>query len=223
MQIHSAKLVAITPKAEELIAYCARVSSPHQKNEKIKGLLKYCFKHKHFSIFEMANMCVEITTTRAIETQIIRHRSFSYQSLSMRYAAVGQESDNPLPSLLSSINDIEWRKQDNKNRQNSFELSESELSELTQLNTRAVDSLKVIQDLYEDLLEAGVAKECARNILPLCTPTRLYMNGSIRSWIHYLQVRTDPSTQKEHRLVANSIKDIFTQELPIISELLNEI
>ena len=223
MQIHSAKLVSITPNAETEIAYCARVSSPHQKNEKIKGLLKYCFTHKHFSIFEMANMCVEIITTRAIETQIIRHRSFSFQSFSQRYAAVGQESDNPLPTLLSSINDVEWRKQDYKNRQNSFELTAEEIENLTQLNTRAIDAVKVIQDLYEDLLSAGIAKECARNILPMCTPTRLYMNGSIRSWIHYLQVRTDPATQKEHRLIAESIKDIFCEQLPTIGELINEI
>jgi thymidylate synthase (FAD) len=196
-------LIWITPDSEKLIAYCARVSSPNQDNPNIKGLLKYCIRNEHWSIFEMCSMCIEINTTRSISAQILRHRSFSFQEFSQRYAKV--EQDLEMPNL---------RRQDLKNRQNSIsDLDEKLVNELQQ---EIIEHFKKTKNLYRKLLDKGVAKECARNILPLCSPTKLYMNGNIRSWIHYLKVRCDPSTQKEHRDIALQIKDIFEKELPII-------
>ena len=198
----SAKLIAITPNAEELIAYCARVSSNEQDNPNIKGLLKYCAKHGHWSIFEMANMVIEVNTTRAISAQILRHR-FNFQEFSQRYQSV--EMDLEIPKL---------RRQDLKNRQNS--ISDLDLDLVKELQTNIEEHFKKTKNLYNILLEKGVAKECARMILPMSSPTKLYINGNIRSWIHYLNVRCDPSTQLEHREIANKIKEIFSVQLPVI-------
>ena len=201
----SVKLISISPDAEKLIAYCTRVSSNNQDNPNIKGLLKYCAKHGHWSIFELANMVVEINTTRAVSAQIIRHRSFSYSELSQRYASI--EQDLEIPNL---------RRQDLKNRQNSInDLPEELVNELQQ---EIGEHFKKTKDLYRKLLDKGVAKECARMVLPMSSPTRMYMNGTIRSFIHYIQVRTHESSQSEHAAIANKIKEIFKEQLPIIYE-----
>ena len=199
------ELIWITPDSEKLIAYCARVSSSNQNNPNIKGLLKYCIKNGHWSIFEMCNMCVEIQTTRAISAQILRHRSFSFQEFSQRYAEVEEKPDY-----------FDLRRQDLKNRQNSID----DLTEETKkkLNNSVRMTLVDIDRCYNSLLNDGVAKECARMILPMCSPTKLYMNGNIRSWIHYLRVRCGNGTQKEHMDIALQIKEIFKKELPIIYE-----
>jgi len=196
-------LIWITRDSQKLIAYCARVSSPNQDNPNIKGLLKYCIREGHWSIFEMCNMCIEINTTRAISAQILRHRSFSFQEFSQRYAKV--EQDLEIPNL---------RRQDLNNRQNSISDLDDEL--VNELQEEIIEHFKKTKDLYRKLLNKGVAKECSRMILPMNSPTKLYMNGNIRSWIHYLKVRCDSSTQKEHRDIALQIKDIFEKELPII-------
>jgi thymidylate synthase (FAD) len=201
----SAKLISITPNAQELIAYCARVSSSNQENPNIKGLLKYCAKHGHWSVFELANMVIEVNTTRGISAQILRHRSFSFQEFSQRYASV--EMDLEIPQL---------RRQDLKNRQNSISDLDEDL--VNELQNEIVEHFKKTKDLYKKLLSKGVAKECARGVLPINSPTRMYMNGTIRSWIHYLQVRCGNGTQVEHVEIANQIKEIFKQQLPIIYE-----
>lgn len=203
--LQKVRLIWITPNAQELIAYCARVSSSNQENPNIKGLLKYCARHGHWSVFEMGNICIEINTTRAISAQILRHRSFSFQEFSQRYASV--EQDLEIPQL---------RRQDLKNRQNSINDLDKEMVDTIQ--QEIVEHFKKTKDLYRKLLKKGVAKECARSILPMNSPTKMYMNGSIRSWVHYLKVRCDPSTQIEHRLIALEIKEIFKKELPIIYE-----
>ncbi len=200
----SVKLIWITPNAEKLIAYMARVSNPkNQNNEKITGLLKYCIRNGHWSIFEMCNMCIEIQTTRAISAQILRHRSFSFQEFSQRYAEVEDKPDY-----------FDLRRQDLKNRQNSIDDITEETKKKLYNSIRM--TLVDIDRCYNALLNDGVAKECARMILPMCSPTKLYMNGNIRSWITYLKVRCDPSTQKEHRDIALQIKEIIKKELPII-------
>ena len=202
--MHSAKLVWITPEAEKIIAYCARVSNPaNQDNPDYQGLLKYCIKHKHWSIFEMASMCVEIETTRAISPQILRHRSFTFQEFSQRYA---QAVDAPIPQI---------RRQDEKNRQNSiddipFELKAKYYDKINQHFEQGFD-------LYEEMLADGVAKETARAVLPLNTATRLYMSGTIRSWLHYVDLRGDNGTQLEHMQIARSIGDILDDEVPTIA------
>jgi len=201
----SVKLISISKDAEKLIAYMARVSSNNQDNPNIKGLLKYCIKHGHWSIFEMCNMVIEINTTRAISAQIIRHRSFSFQEFSQRYAKV-----NDLPNVPH------LRLQDHKNRQNSIDGVDEELK--IELNKDIENLFNDINKVYYKLLENGIAKECARMVLPMCSPTKIYMSGSIRSWIHYLNVRCDKSTQLEHLEISNKIKEIFKQELPIIYE-----
>jgi thymidylate synthase (FAD) len=201
----SVKLISISKDAEKLIAYMARVSSNNQDNPNIKGLLKYCIKHGHWSIYEMCNMVIEINTTRAISSQIIRHRSFSFQEFSQRYAKV-----NDLPNVPH------LRLQDHKNRQNSIDGVDEELK--IELNKDIENLFNDINKVYYKLLENGIAKECARMVLPMCSPTKIYMSGSIRSWIHYLNVRCDESTQLEHLKIANEIKEIFKQELPIIYE-----
>ncbi len=201
------KLIWITPDAEKLIAYMARVSNPeNQANENIAGLLKYCMVHGHWSIFEMASMCVEIETSRAISPQILRHRSFSFQEFSQRYAqATTYESVLP-------------RRQDDKNRQNSID----DMSEEDQIwwAVTCRDIQHISQVKYKAALQRGIAKECARMLLPMSTQTKLYMTGSIRSWIHYFKLRCDVATQLEHRDIANNIKGIFMQQLPIIGGLL---
>ena len=209
----SVKLIWVTPEAENIISYCARVSSPqNQENyDTAAKLLKYCLKQKHFSIFEMANMCVEINTTRAISAQIIRHKSFSVQEYSLRYAdttAIGQAI---MPHL---------RRQDQKNRQNSID----DLSlELTGNYYRRISTLfEEAEHLYKEMVSNGVAKECARAVLPLATPTRLYLNGTVRSWITYIALREKNGTQMEHMKIAKDIKTIFCGQFPTIAEALGE-
>lgn len=200
----SVKLIWITPDSEKLIAYMARVSNPkNQNNKKITGLIKYCIRESHWSIFEMCNLCIEINTTRAISAQILRHRSFSFQEFSQRYAEVEDKPDY-----------FDLRRQDLKNRQNSIDDITEETKKKLYNSVRM--TLVDIDRCYNSLLNDGVAKECARMILPMCSPTKMYMNGTIRSWIHYLKVRTDPSTQKEHRDIALKIKEILKKELPIV-------
>jgi thymidylate synthase (FAD) len=206
------KLVSITAplingieSAEELIAYCARVSNPcNQLNsETAPRLLKYCIKHAHWSIFEMADMCVEIKTSRAIAAQILRHKSFSFQEFSQRY------------SNIASIEDIELRKQAESNRQSSSDvISDPILKNVVNL------CLDHAVQTYHKLINSGVAREVARLVLPLATESTLYVKGSVRSWIHYLSVRCEQDTQKEHRLIAESIKDIFVHEFPSIGQAL---
>lgn len=211
------KLIWITPDSEKLIAYMARVSNPkNQNNEKITGLLKYCIRHGHYSIFEMCNMCIEINTTRAISAQILRHRSFSFQEFSQRYAEVEQKHLSNDAKALPDYFDL--RRQDFKNRQNSIDDITEETKKKLYNSIRM--TLVDIDRCYNNLLNDGVAKECARMILPMCSPTKIYMNGTLRSWIHYLSVRCDPSTQKEHREIALEIKEIIKKELPIIYECL---
>jgi thymidylate synthase (FAD) len=203
------KLIWATPDAEALITKMARVSAPaNQDNmDTAPRLLRYLLKHKHVSPFEMANLCVEIETTRGISAQILRHRSFSFQEFSQRYADVSALGSSVIPHL---------RRQDLKNRQNSIDdLSPDTLGSYYR---RIGQLFEDAEHLYREMVSAGVAKECARSVLPIATQTRMYMNGTIRSYIHYLQVRTDPSTQLEHREIAMAIKDIFCKEFPIIGE-----
>lgn len=201
------KLMWITPEAEKLILYMARVSSEKQDSENTK-LINYLIEHKHWSPFEMSSMCVEIHTTRAIAPQILRHRSFVYQERSLRYADI--------KNLDFEI--IRARRQDLKNKQNSIDnMSNEDLMWFDEAQGKVVDTSI---ELYQEALDRGIAKECARFLLPLSTPTKLYMSGTIRSWIHYLEVRTEKSTQKEHRDIAQQAQDIFIDNLPIISEAL---
>jgi thymidylate synthase (FAD) len=205
------KLVSITPDAEKLIAYCARVSNPNQQDRQdFAKLISYCIKHQHWSIFEQGYMTVEISTTRAIAAQILRHRSFTFQEFSQRYADA---------QLLGEIDPPDIRSQDNKNRQNSIDNIPEGIKKYW-TNVIKEHFYKSVR-LYESMLKDGVAKECARFVLPLATPTKLYMTGSIRSWIHYIELRSANGTQKEHMDIANSIKNIFVDQLPIISEALS--
>ena len=202
--IHSASLVHATPDGDKLIAYMARVSNPaNQDNSNIKGLIKYLINHKHWSPFEMVNMCVEINTTRSIAAQILRHRSFSFQEFSQRYAQVDGLGDPILPEL---------RRQDLTNRQNSIDdIGENCKTEwyleIDKLHTHS-------RKLYNTMLEAGIAKECAREVLTLSSPSKLYMNGSLRSWIHYVELRSGYGTQREHQRIANSVKDLIAKAFP---------
>jgi thymidylate synthase (FAD) len=205
------KLVSITPDAEKLMAYCARVSNPNnQNNENYAKLLKYCIDHKHFSIFEQSFMTVEINTTRGLAAQILRHRSFTFQEFSQRYA------DTTL--LAEDIPVFELRRQDTKNRQNSIDDISDELR--VKWNTKIREHFAKAKSIYDDMIKDGVAKECARFVLPLATPTRLYMSGTVRSWIHYIDLRSANGTQKEHMDIANECKQIFTEQFPTISEAL---
>ena len=204
------KLVSVTPDAEQLMAYIARVSNPsNQDNEKYAGLLKYCIKHNHWSVFEQSTMTLEIETTRAIAAQILRHRSFTYQEFSQRYAASTTLGDIDLPEL---------RRQDEKNRQNSTDDLDPEL--VDKLNKQMITLFSSSKALYESMLKQGVAKECARMVLPLCTPTRIYMTGSCRSWIHYINLRSAHGTQKEHMEIAEACRKVFTEQFPAVSEAL---
>lgn len=209
LEQHNAKLVSITPDAEEQIVYMARVSNPkNQKNlDTAPKLIRYLIKHKHWSPFEMCSLQVEINTTRAIAAQVLRHRSFSFQEFSQRYSSVDQLGSFGLPHL---------RSQDLKNKQASHDDLDPEMVEL--MNKQIQQLYHSTFDYYEYLLDRGVAKECARSILPLGTPTRLYMSGSIRSWIHYIQIRAGIETQLEHRLIAQAVKDIFEEQLPSVYE-----
>ena len=203
------KLISVSPDAEKHMAYCARVSNPNnQENEKYAGLLKYCIKHQHWSIFEQAFMTLEINTTRGLAAQILRHRSFTYQEFSQRYADSSLLGDSiPLPQL---------RKQDEKNRQNSTDDLDPML--IQELEVKMMNYFRDGMKLYKEMLDAKVAKECARFVLPLATPTRLYMSGSVRSWIHYIELRSGHGTQKEHMDIANACKKIFTEQFPTVAE-----
>jgi len=205
------KLVSVTPDAEQTMAYVARVSNPaNQDNDNYAGLLRYCIKHDHWSVFEQSFMTLEIETTRAIAAQILRHRSFTFQEFSQRYADSSLLSKAiPLPEL---------RRQDTKNRQNSIDDLDQETIDLL---TRQMDTLfSSSMALYQQMLDRGVAKECARNVLPLCTPTRIYMSGSCRSWIHYINLRSANGTQKEHMVVAEACKKVFVEQFPTVAEAL---
>ena len=204
-------LVSVTPDAEKTIGYVARVSNPNnQDNPKVAGLLAYCIEHGHWSIFEQAHMTLEINTTRGIAAQILRHRSFTFQEFSQRYADTNLLDQPEVPDL---------RRQDDKNRQNSIdEIAETEKA---YLQGRISQYFKEGMDLYNDLLSKGIAKECARFVLPLATPTRIYMTGSARSWMHYIQLRTANGTQKEHMDIANLCRDHFICNFPTIAKALD--
>ena len=207
--MNDVKLISVTPDAEKHMAYCARVSNPNnQENEKFSGLLKYCVKHQHWSIFEQAFMTLEINTSRGIAAQILRHRSFTYQEFSQRYADSSLLGETiPLPKL---------RRQDDKNRQNSiddldpFDVQNMELQMQTLFDSAMA--------LYQQMLKRGVAKECARFVLPLATPTKIYMTGSVRSWIHYINLRSANGTQKEHMDIALAAKEVFKEQFPAVAE-----
>ena len=204
------KLISITPDAEKTMAYIARVSNPsNQDNENYSGLLKYCIKHNHWSVFEQSSMTLEIETTRAIAAQILRHRSFTFQEFSQRYADT---------KLLETIELPELRRQDSKNRQNSIDDLDPKVVET--LNKQMITLFSSAYSLYNQMLEDGVAKECARMVLPLCTPTRIYMTGSCRSWIHYIDLRSAHGTQKEHMDIAEACRKVFTEQFPTVSEAL---
>ena len=203
------KLISVTPDAEKNIAYCARVSNPNnQENEKIAGLLKYCINHKHWSIFEQAFMTLEIETTRGLAAQILRHRSFTYQEFSQRYA------DSSL--LADQIPMFDLRRQDTKNRQNSIDDIDPFTKQEFEIQIQR--HFASAMDLYQAMLDKGIAKECARFVLPLATPTRIYMSGSVRSWIHYIDLRSANGTQKEHMDIANECKCLFAGQFPVIAE-----
>jgi len=205
------KLISVTPDAEKTMGYVARVSNPsNQENPNVAGLLKYCVKHQHWSVFEQAFMTLEIETTRGIAAQILRHRSFTYQEFSQRYA------DSSL--LGDSIPLFDLRRQDTKNRQNSIDdIDDSVKQEFENKIRKHFDDSMV---LYQSMLDMGIAKECARFVLPLATPTRIYMSGSCRSWIHYISLRSGHGTQKEHMDIADACKKIFMEQFPTVSEAL---
>ena len=209
--LENVKLVTVTPDAEKTMGYVARVSNPNnQENPEYSKLLAYCIKHNHWSVFEQAHMTLEIETSRAIAAQILRHRSFTYQEFSQRYADTGLlANDIPLPEL---------RRQDTKNRQNSIDDLEEE--QVHAMHKAISDLFKESQDVYRYLLDMGVAKECARMVLPLATPTRIYMTGSVRSWIHYISLRSANGTQKEHMDIANMCKEIFVEQFPTCAKAL---
>lgn len=205
--MHSAKLVWITPNAEALVGKIARVSNPNNEdNPEVEKLIKYLIKHKHWSPFEMASMCVQIDTTRAISPQILRHRSFTFQEFSQRYAIPTDIFATVLPDL---------RRQDYDNRQNSIDDLENETQQYYE--QRIEDHFREAVKLYESLLHTGVARECARSVLPINTVTRLYMSGSIRSWLHYVDLRGSNGTQAEHMKIARSVGEILDTEVPIIA------
>lgn len=204
------KLISITPDAEKTMGYIARVSNPNnQDNPKVAGLLKYCIKHEHWSVFEQATMTLEIETTRGLAAQILRHRSFTFQEFSQRYADTGLLGAIPIPDL---------RRQDDKNRQNSIDdISQEQKTALQgQIKRYFAEGI----DLYNELLREGIAKECARFVLPLATPTRIYMTGSCRSWVHYINLRSAHGTQKEHMDIANQCREVFKEQFPTVAEAL---
>ena len=205
------ELISLTPNAEKTMAYIARVSNPkNQNNDDYSKLLSYCIKHEHWSVFEQSFMTLQIETNRGIAAQILRHRSFTFQEFSQRYADSAQLGNIPLPEL---------RRQDFKNRQNSIPDLPNELKQ--RFNTKIAAHFKDASDLYEELLAEGIAKECARFVLPLATRTRIYMSGSCRSWIHYIHLRSAHGTQEEHKNIAQNCKSIFKQSFPIVSNSLN--
>ena len=209
--MNSVKIISSTPDSEKTMAFIARVSNPsNQKNENFSKLLKYCIKNQHWSVFEQAYMTLEITTNRGIAAQILRHRSFTFQEFSQRYADSTQLGDIPIPEL---------RKQDLQNRQNST--NDMDLELINKFQEKIANHFSDSKELYQEMLEVGIAKECARFVLPIATPTKLYMTGSCRSWIHYISLRTANGTQKEHKIIADNCKEIFCNQFPIVSEALD--
>ena len=207
----SVKIISVTPDAEKTMAFIARVSNPaNQASENYAKLLAYCIKHNHWSVFEQSSMSLEIETTRGIAAQILRHRSFTFQEFSQRYADTNLLGEIPVPDL---------RRQDTKNRQNSTDDLPADLK--INLYTKIQDHFDAAQALYQELLDAEVAKECARFVLPLATPTRIYMTGSCRSWIHYINLRSAHGTQKEHMEIAEECRKIFTEQFPAVAEALD--
>ena len=209
--MNNVHLVTVTPDAEKMMAYIARVSNPkNQDNQDFKKLIQYCINHEHWSVFEQAYMTLQIETNRGIAAQILRHRSFTFQEFSQRYADSTQLGEIPIPEL---------RRQDKKNRQNSISNLPTNVSK--DFQQRIEVQFKETLNLYQEMLEKGVAKECARFILPLATPTRIYMTGSCRSWIHYINLRSGHGTQKEHLIIANQCREIFSEQFPTVSKALN--
>ena len=209
--MNTVELISLTPNAEKTMAYIARVSNPkNQNNDDYSKLLSYCIKHEHWSVFEQSFMTLQIETNRGIAAQILRHRSFTFQEFSQRYADSAQLGNIPLPEL---------RRQDFKNRQNSIPDLPNELKK--RFNTKIAAHFKDASDLYEELLAEGIAKECARFVLPLATRTRIYMSGSCRSWIHYINLRSAHGTQEEHKNIAQNCKSIFKKSFPLVSQALN--
>tara|TARA_B100000073_G_scaffold254255_1_gene214260 strand:- start:1628 stop:2269 length:642 start_codon:yes stop_codon:yes gene_type:complete len=209
--MNTAKLISVTPDAEKHMGYVARVSNPNnQENPKVAGLLKYCINHNHWSVFEQAFMTLELETTRGIAAQVLRHRSFTYQEFSQRYA------DSSM--LADQIPMFDLRRQDTKNRQNSIDDVDPFLKQELEISIKR--HFESAMDIYKHMLEMGIAKECSRFVLPLATPTKIYMTGSCRSWIHYITLRTANGTQKEHMDLAESCKEIFAEQFPICAEAL---
>ena len=209
--MNNVHLVTVTPDAEKMMAYIARVSNPkNQDNQDFKKLIQYCINNEHWSVFEQAYMTLQIETNRGIAAQILRHRSFTFQEFSQRYADSSQLGEIPIPEL---------RRQDKKNRQNSISNLPTNVSE--DFQQRIEVQFKETLNLYQEMLEKGIAKECARFVLPLATPTRIYMTGSCRSWIHYINLRSGHGTQKEHLIIANQCREIFSKQFPTVSIALN--
>ena len=210
--MHTVDLVHSTPDGDNLISYMARVSNPSNQNntETSARLIKYLIKHKHWSPFEMVNMCVQITTTRSIAAQILRHRSFSFQEFSQRYAGVTAKPDTLIV-----------RRQDTTNRQSSIDDVDAFTTQDFQIKAQQVYDMSY--HLYNEMLEAGIAKECAREVLPLSAPTKLYMNGTLRSWIHYCDLRCSNGTQKEHRDIADACRLLIEQCFPLVSQALSSL
>ena len=205
------KLISVTPDAEKMMGYVARVSNPsNQENPKVAGLLKYCVKHQHWSVFEQSFMTLEIETTRGLAAQILRHRSFTFQEFSQRYA------DSSM--LADTIPLFDLRRQDTKNRQNSID----DINPHTRQNfeMKIQKHFDDAMQLYQEMLAAGIAKECSRFVLPLAVPTRIYMSGACRSWIHYIDLRSAHGTQKEHMEIAEACKNVFVEQFPTVAEAL---
>ena len=207
----SVKLISVTPDAEKMMAYVARVSNPNnQENPNYAKLLGYCIKHNHWSVFEQAFMTLEIETTRGLAAQVLRHRSFTYQEFSQRNA------DSSL--LADQVPMFDLRRQDTKNRQNSIDDIDDYVKQEFEIKIRRHFDEAMV--LYQSMLDSGIAKECARFVLPLATPTRMYMSGSVRSWIHYITLRSANGTQKEHMDIAEACKKIFVEQFPTCAEAL---
>ena len=209
MRMASVALITVTPDAEELLVYMARVSNPVNQGvgQRSERLIQYLIDHKHWSPFEMVHMVLQIETTRSVAAQILRHRSFSFQEFSQRYADT---------NLLGSARAPHLRRQDNSNRQNSID---DLTADKTQIFYRRINQhFEEAQDLYREMVSMGVAKECARDVLPLSTPTKLYMNGTLRSWLHYTALRCANGTQYEHQLIATGVKHLLIQQFPLVSE-----
>lgn len=213
-KLHSAKLDWITPESERIVASHARVSTKDPDRGEAVRLLRYCIRHGHWSVFEQVCASFEVITTRAISPQILRHRSFTFQETSQRYCDPLDVLDVVTPEAPL----FELRAQDEKNRQNSFSFDDDSVE--SEFRDRIFKLFEQSQELYQDLIGAGVAKECARNALLMCVPTRLHMMGTLRSWIFYVGLRNAPGTQLEHRFVAREIGQVLRQEVPVIVEAL---